>query len=112
MRALRRFLAMLLTAALLFSAPAAAFAEDGQPFAMTVVVDGNATPVRALQDAYEGNVYLSLRDLSAALSGGEKQYRYSYSYSNEDGYSFHIATGQEADNDSAGGGVPPHPSQI
>ena len=49
MRALRRFLAMLLTAALLFSAPAAAFAEDGQPFAMTVVVDGNATPVRALQ---------------------------------------------------------------
>lgn len=70
MRALRRFLAMLLTAALLFSAPAAAFAEDGQPFAMTVVVDGNATPVRALQDAYEGNVYLSLRDLSAALSGG------------------------------------------
>lgn len=110
MRALRRFLAMLLTAALLFSAPAAAFAEDGQPFAMTVVVDGNATPVRALQDAYEGNVYLSLRDLSAALSGGEKQYRYSYSYSNEDGYSFHIATGQEADNDSAGGGFPPRSS--
>ena len=63
----------------LVALPAAASADEPQPFAMTVVVGENATPVRALQDAYAGNLYLSLRDLSAALRevkarmGGERK---------------------------------------
>ena len=69
MRTLRRVLCLLLTLSLLLALPFAASADDGQPFALTVVVAGNEMPVRALQDAYAGNLYLSLRDLSAALSG-------------------------------------------
>ena len=104
MKALRAALCLLLAAALLTALPAAASAEEGAPFAMTVSVGENQMPVRALQDAYAGNIYLSLRDLSAALSGSEEQFHYAYSYSNEDGYSFHITTGREADNDSGGSG--------
>ena len=106
MRRLRALLCLLLAAALLLSLPAAAFADDGEPFALTVVVEGSEMPVRALQDAYEGNLYLSLRDLSAALSGSAKQYRYFYTYTNEDGYIFHIAPGEAADNASSGDAYP------
>lgn len=110
MKALRAALCLLLAAALLTALPAAASAEEGAPFAMTVSVGENQMPVRALQDAYAGNIYLSLRDLSAALSGSEEQFHYAYSYSNEDGYSFHITTGREADNDSGGSGYEPKSS--
>ena len=82
MKSLRGILSLLLCAALLLSFPAAAVADDPVPFALTVTVGDAEMPVRALQDAYEGNLYLSLRDLSAALSGSAKQFRYSYTYTN------------------------------
>ncbi len=103
---MRKLLALLLCLALLLALPVPAFADDGEPFALTVTVGDKATPVRALQDAYAGNLYLSLRDLSAALSGTEKQFRYNYMYSTQDGYSFFIHPGVEADNESAGGAYP------
>ena len=106
MRAARGLLALLLAISLLLALPAAASADEPQPFAMTVVVGENATPVRALQDAYAGNIYLSLRDLSAALSGDAKQFRYNYGYTTEDGYSFFVTTGLEADNESGAAGCP------
>ena len=106
MKTLRTILCLLLTAALLLALPLAASADDGQPFALTVVVAGNEMPVRALQDAYAGNLYLSLRDLSAALSGSAKQFRYFYTYTNEDGYIFHVSPGEEADNLSSGSSFP------
>lgn len=104
MKALRAALCLLLAAALLTALPAAASAEEGAPFAMTLTVGESQMPVRAMQDAYAGNIYLSLRDLSAALRGSEKQFHYAYTYTNEDGYSFYITTGREADNDSGGAG--------
>ena len=102
MRRPRALLCLLLCAALLLGLPCAASADDGEPFALTVVTAAGETPIRALQDTYAGNLYLSLRDLSAALSGTEKQFRYSYSYSNEDGYLFYVSTGIPADNASSG----------
>ena len=102
MRTLRLILTLLLTASLLLALPAAAFADDGEVFAVSVTVGEKVTPVRALQDAYAGNLYLSLRDLSAALSGTAKQFRYNYMYSTQDGYSFFIHPGLEADNESGG----------
>ena len=107
MRRLRALLCLLLAAAMLLTLPTAAFADDGEPFALTVVVGEQAMPVRALQDAYAGNLYLSLRDLSAALSGSPLQYRYFYTYTNEDGYIFHVAPGEAADNGSAGDAYAP-----
>ncbi len=106
MRALRVLISLLLAASLLLALPAAAFADDGEAFAVTVTVGEKATPVRALQDAYAGNLYLSLRDLSAALSGTAKQFRYNYMYSTQDGYSFFVHPGLEADNESSGSTFP------
>ena len=106
MRALRVLISLLLAASLLLALPAAAFADDGEAFAVTVTVGEKATPVRALQDAYAGNLYLSLRDLSAALSGTAKQFRYNYMYSTQDGYSFFVHPGLEADNESSGSAFP------
>ena len=102
MKSLRLILCLVLSAALLFSLPVSARADDSEPFALTVIVGEQQMPVRALQDAYAGNFYLSLRDLSAALSGSGKQFRYSYSYSNEEGYVFRVSPGEAADNASGG----------
>ena len=106
MKSLRQILCLVLSAALLVSLPVSAHADDSEPFALTVVVGEQQMPVRALQDTYAGNLYLSLRDLSAALSGSGKQFRYSYSYSNEEGYIFRVSPGEAADNASGGSAYP------
>ena len=45
--------------------PLTAFAE-GEPYALTVMVNGTQKLVRAYDNTYTGNVYLSLTDLAAA----------------------------------------------
>ncbi len=42
-------------------------AADGEAFAMQITVNGEQKAVRAYNDSYEGNLYLSLTDLAAAF---------------------------------------------
>ena len=46
---------------------------DGEAFAMQITVNGEQKAVRAYNDSYEGNLYLSLTDLAAALGATEKR---------------------------------------
>ena len=84
------FLIVLLSVAML---PASAFAE-GEPYAMPFTVNGSRRAVRAYDASYEGNCYLSLVDLAAALSGTEKQFRFERIVSSNDGEYFNILMGQ------------------
>lgn len=92
---MRRVLSLLLCLLLLLSLSSAAFAEE-EPFAVTVHLGTGTIPVRARLDGYENNLYLSLSDLSAALSGTEKQFSFALTYSAQDGDVFVITTGQPA----------------
>ena len=82
-----------------------AFAE-GEPYAIQFVVNGSQRAVRAYDASYEGNVYLSLVDLAAALSGTEKQFRFERIVSSTDGEYFSITTGQAPVLGSGAGGYP------
>ena len=92
----RKLFSFLLCAALLVSLSAAAFADSSpSPFELTVLVEGGTdTTVRAYQQDYEGDLYLSLMDLSLALNGTEAQFRLQYNYNNTDGESFSVLPGQ------------------
>ena len=83
-------LALVLGIALL---PAGAFA-DGEPYVIPVNVNGEQKSVRAYDESYEGNLYLSLTDLAAALSSTEKRFRFERIVSSTDGEYFVITTGQ------------------
>ena len=73
--------------------PAGAYA-DGEPFAVQVNVNGELKSVRAYDESYEGNLFLSLTDLAAALSNTEKRFRFERIVSSTDGEYFVISTGQ------------------
>ena len=103
-RALSAFLAVLLLLPL-FAAPTRAFAEV-QPYAQTLLVDGTARDVRALDGSYEGNTYLSLTDTAAALSGTQKQFRFERVVSTADGEVFTVLRGQPAVMPSGAAGLP------
>ncbi len=94
---LRRLLSFLLCALLLLSLPAAAFVDSSpSPFELTVLVEGgNDTTVRAYAESYDGNLYLSLMDLSLALQGTGRQFRLEYSYNANDGEAFTVKFGQK-----------------
>lgn len=92
---MRRFIALFLSLLLVLAAPAAACAEE-PPFALPVQVGTGSILVRARLDGYDNNLYLSLSDLSAALSGTEKQFFFALTRSESDGEIFHVITGQPA----------------
>ncbi len=92
---MRRFLALLLLAALLLTLPGAACAEEA-PFALTLHVGTGSILVRARLDSYDNNLYLSLSDLSAALSGTDRQFCFALTRTAQDGDIFTITTGQPA----------------
>ena len=94
----RKLLSFLLCAVILLSLPAAAYADSSPaPFELTLLIDGGSDAVvRAYQESYEGNLYLSLMDLSLALNGTAAQFRLNYNYTNEDGESFTVLPGQAA----------------
>ncbi len=94
MKTIRRLLALLLClCALLMSAPPAA-AAGPTPFSLPVRVDGAGDArVRAYEDSYAGNLYLSLSDLSRALKGTAKQFLFSYTSKDD---SFSVTTGRPA----------------
>ena len=99
MRRLCRPLCLLLCL-LLLSAPVA-FADDA-PFSVTVHVGGGSFFVRAYADSYYNNLYLSLSDLSAALSGTGRQFRFSLTSTPSDGDVFSLTSGLPAEAPSRG----------
>ena len=97
MKLLRRLLPLLLCAALLPTLCASAYAEGTGAFALELTVEGaGSAKVRAFHAEYEGNLYLSLTDCSAALSGTGAQFRLEYSYTQDDGERFLLTTGLPA----------------
>ena len=94
MKKLRRLLAILLCLAVFSALPAAAQAADPAPFLLTVRVEGGQDrAVRAYEESYPGNLYLSLADLSQAMNGTAGKFRFEY-LSNDS--SFSLVTGKNA----------------
>ena len=92
MKKLRSLLALLLCFAALLPLGGAASAADPAPFFLTVrAADGGERQVRAYEDGYPGNVYLSLADLSQAMKGSAGQFR--FEYVGTDNY-FSVVTGK------------------
>ena len=66
----RKLLALLLCLCAVLSLTGPALAAEPAPFFLSVRVEGGGeSRVRAYEDNYPGNLYLSLSDLSRALSG-------------------------------------------
>ena len=80
-------------------------AADGEAYAMQITVNGEQKGVRAYNDSYEGNLYLSLTDLAAAFSGTEKRFRFERIVSSADGEYFSVSTGQTPVLGSGAGGA-------
>ena len=94
MKTIRRLLALLLCLCALLSLSGAAFAAEPAPFYLSVYVEGaGERSVRAYEEAYPGNLYLSLSDLSQALNGTAKQFLFAYNKTDD---SFSVATGRPA----------------
>ena len=94
MKISRRLLALLLCLCALLSLSGAAFAAEPAPFYLNVFVEGaGECRVRAYEESYPGNLYLSLSDLSQALNGTTKQFLFGYSKADD---SFAVATGRPA----------------
>ena len=94
MNKLRKLLALLLCLCVLLSLSPPTAAAGPMPFYLPVHIEGwGDAKVRAYEDSYAGNLYLSLSDLSRALSGTTKQYLFSYTSKDD---SFSITTGRPA----------------
>ena len=94
MKTIRRLLALLLCLCALFTFSGTAFAAMPAPFYLPVHIEGWwDCQVRAYEESYPGNLYLSLSDLSQALSGTTKQFLFSYDSKDD---SFSVNTGRPA----------------
>lgn len=108
MKLKRSLLALLLMAALLLGCGAAAYA-DPSPFSLPVLVGDRTHTVRAMQNEYAGNYYLSLTDLSAILSGTPRAFYFAYQNTAADGEFFTVTTGQNAGGQSGAGRATDNP---
>lgn len=95
---------LLLPLMLLCLLPVRSYAEA--PYAITVNVNGSLRAVRAVDNWYAGDTYLSLTDLAVALSGTFKQFRFERVLSSTDGEYFNITTGQGPSLGSGADGAP------
>ena len=92
MKTIKRAVAFLLCLTVVLIQPCAVSAAAQSPFAVVVqVLGGGGGTVRAYEEAYPDNLYLSLSDLSRALKGTSKQYCFEYHAA--DSY-FSISTGK------------------
>ncbi len=90
----RKLLCVLLAQIILCGSASMTSYGDG-PYKLTVQIEnGGTASVRAMDGSYLGNIYLSLTDLSAALEGTEKQFRFERIVSSTDGEYFTITTKQ------------------
>ena len=94
MKTLRSLLAVLLCAALLLGAAVSARAAGPSPYLLDVRVGEVTASLHAYSESYEGNLYLSLSDLSDALRGTSRQFRLEYQNSGADGEVWRVTTGQ------------------
>lgn len=95
MKTIRRHVAAFLCILLLLALSAAACADDA-PFTVTVQLGTGSYFIRAYADSFDNNLYLSLSDLSAALSSTAKQFRVDYLSDAQDGDRFYLTSGQSA----------------
>ena len=102
----RRGIALILVLVLCVSITPLQASAEGEIYAMTMTVNGEQKAVRACDDSYAGNIYLSLTDLAAALSETEKQFRFERIVSSTDGEYFTITTHQPPVLGSGAGGAP------
>ncbi len=102
----KRITALLLTLVFCMPLVPAQAEAEGEAYALTVTVDGEQKLVRAYDESYEGNIFLSLTDLAAALSGTEKRFRFERIISSADGEYFVISMGQMPVLGSGAGGAP------
>ena len=94
MKRLKKLLALLLCLAVMLALPCGAWAAAPTPFGVSVRIEGGGSrTVRAFEDLYPGNLYLSLNDLSKLLSGTAAQFRFEY---NASGQYFSVTRGREA----------------
>ena len=103
MKLRRSILCLLLAAVLLLGCGGAAAYAAPVTFNLTVQVGEGTHTVRALQNDYPANYYISLEDLSAVLSGTEKAFVMRYQNTQADGEFFTITTGQSYGGQSGAG---------
>ena len=108
----KKIMALLLVFVLCSTVMPSRAVADGEAFAMQITVNGEQKAVRAYNDSYEGNLYLSLTDLAAALSSTEKQFRFERIVSSTDGEYFSITTGQAPVLGSGAGGAVGNPAPV
>lgn len=92
----KRGLSLALCALLLLAMAVPALADSPRPYALEIRVNGRSFSVRAYSESYEGNLFLSLRDLSQSLTGTEKQFRIDYQAGGTDGEVWTVRRGQSA----------------
>lgn len=93
-KALRALVALLLCAVMLSAPLSAVYAAEPTPYYLDLEVEGRGVRrIRAYEESYRGNLYLSLADLSAAFDGSAKQFRFEYNSGEE---AFFITTGRPA----------------
>ena len=94
MKNIRRLLALLLCLCALLALSGPALAAEPSPFYLRVHVEGGRDGrVRAYEESYPGNLYLSLADISQLLSGSTKQFLFSYNGASD---FFSVTTGRPA----------------
>ena len=111
MKSVRSLLALLLCAALLCGTAAVARADGPKPYLLDVRIGEITVSLRAYNESYEGNLYLSLTDLAQALRGTEKQFRVEYQAGGTDGEAWRVTTGQAAPTSDAKKNTAPSPGQ-
>ena len=93
MKHIRRVLVLVLCLVLTGSLIPTVSAEDA-PYSLTLHLGPGSIQVRAFCDGFANNLYLSLSDLSAALGGTAKQFRFTYTSSGADGEIFAVTSGE------------------
>ena len=100
MKRFRSLLAALLCVLMLAGAAASAHAAGPTPYLLEARVGEITVSLRAYSDSYEGNLYLSLKDLAQALRSTDKRFRVDYQAGGTDGELWKITTGQAAPEDN------------
>ena len=108
MKKLRWVTAIILCLLMIAATAAPVLADGPNPYGVTVQVGEKEGVIRAYNESYAGNIFLSLRDLSRALDGSAAQFRVDYEVSGTDGECWRVSLGQASAPTAAeaGGKIP------
>ena len=105
----RKLFCVLLSLFIFCSSAGIKVSADG-PYKLSVHVEqGKTAFVRAMDGSYLGNIFISLTDLSTALSGTEKQFRFERIVSSTDGEYFTVTRNQTSVLPSDSENIPERP---